>query len=137
MSEFVVCETEMTDPEVIRETLVEMGVKAEHIEMHETPVELQGYMGDERTQKAHIIIRRRHVGRSSNDLGFERMADGTYRAWVSDYDRNHGLGEKVMGGRMVQVYGKNVAIGIMRSRGWAIGETQEEKDGQIRVRVSK
>ena len=57
------------------------------VEVHETPQTLYGYQGDARSQKAHIIIRRQHVGRAANDLGFERQPDGKYRVWVSEYDQ--------------------------------------------------
>ena len=41
-----------------------------HPEVHIEPQHLQGYQGDNRAQKAHIIVRRKYVGGSSNDLGF-------------------------------------------------------------------
>jgi hypothetical protein len=38
---------------------------------------------------AHIVIRREHVGQAANDVGWERLPDGTYRAWISEYDGRH------------------------------------------------
>lgn len=63
---------------------------------------LLGYDGtprvDERghTINADIVIRRRHVGRSSNDIGFKRTAGG-FVPIVSDYDHRHHL-PRVHGG---------------------------------------
>lgn len=64
-----------------------------------SPQPLVGYQGDFRTadgightrkaseaMKADIIIRRKQVGSSSNDIGFTRNADGTYSAIISDFD---------------------------------------------------
>lgn len=57
------------------------------LEQHATPQPLHGYQGDRRAQRAHVIIRRSHTGlAASNDVGFERNADGTWSAHISDYD---------------------------------------------------
>ena len=48
---------------------------------------LHGYRGDERPETAQLVVRRRHVGRFSNDLGFARTERG-YVPIVSEYDRS-------------------------------------------------
>ena len=60
-----------------------------NVEVHESPTNLYGYTGDRRADLAHIIVRRRHVGGSSNDVGFRREADGSWTAVVSQYDTSH------------------------------------------------
>jgi hypothetical protein len=63
---------------------------------------LIGYDGKPRvgadgaTLTAHIVVRRRHVGHASNDLGFKRTARG-FVPIVSDYDHRHHL-PRVHGG---------------------------------------
>ena len=47
---------------------------------------LYGYQGDRRPETAAIVIRRQHVGYSSNDLGFARTAQG-YVPILSEYDQ--------------------------------------------------
>ena len=47
---------------------------------------LYGYHGDRRPETAEIVIRRRHVGSLSNDLGFARNPQG-YVPVVSEYDQ--------------------------------------------------
>ena len=47
---------------------------------------LYGYHGDRRPETAEIVIRRRHVGALSNDLGFARSPQG-YVPVVSEYDQ--------------------------------------------------
>lgn len=46
---------------------------------------LFGYQGDRRAETAAIVVRRRHLGSASNDLGFVRTPDG-YTPIVSEYD---------------------------------------------------
>jgi hypothetical protein len=48
---------------------------------------LYGYQGDRRPETAALVVRRRHLGEASNDLGFTRTADG-YIPIVSDYDQH-------------------------------------------------
>ena len=61
------------------------------VEVHEEAVNLIGYHGDVRPEKANVIVRRRYIGTAANDLGFVKEADGTYSTIVSDYDRHkHG-----------------------------------------------
>jgi len=76
----------ITDKATLIRALELMGFEGK-IEVYDTPQQLYGYRGDARNQKAHIIIRRKYVGNASNDIGFERLADGTYKAWISDYDK--------------------------------------------------
>lgn len=56
------------------------------VEVHDTPQNLVGYHGDIREQKADIIIRRKDISHSSNDIGFIRQKDGTYQAIISEFD---------------------------------------------------
>ncbi len=47
------------------------------VEVNEKATNLYGYQGDKREQVAEIIIRRKNVGSSSNDIGFKQNEDGT------------------------------------------------------------
>jgi hypothetical protein len=76
----------MTSEKYLIAALEEMGF-AGKLEVFQVPTQLYGYQGDKRSQKAHIIIRRQHVGSASNDIGFERLADGTFKIYISDYDK--------------------------------------------------
>ena len=134
MSEYLVCDTEMKNLEVILETLEELGFPGDMVVVHDEPVNLEGYQGDKRKQKAHVVIARRHIGGAANDIGFERQVDGSYKAWVSQNERNRGLGREIMSGRMKRLYSKNTAIRVAKRAGWTIQSCQEE-DGKIRMRV--
>jgi len=47
---------------------------------------LFGYQGDRRPETAALVVRRRHLGAASNDVGFARTPDG-YVPIVSEYDQ--------------------------------------------------
>jgi len=111
MSEYLCMESSQVaikDQEILLETLKEFGFDKNKIEIHENAVELHGYRGDERIQKAHIIIRKRYLSSASNDIGFEKKEDGTYKVWVSDFDRNRGFGQQVWSKQFFQGYAKKV-----------------------------
>lgn len=131
MSEYLVCDTEITDLEVLKEALADLGIS--NVEVHESPVALEGYHGDKRQQKAHVVIRRRHVGPMSNDIGFERGADGRYKAWVSEFDQSRGLGHSIMKGTLLQHYAKRKILREVKGRFKL--KSCEEKDGKVRIKV--
>jgi hypothetical protein len=81
-------ETEFRNPEALILALMETGLwTREQIEIHTKPQHLVGYHGDLRPEKAEIIIRRKHVGSSSNDIGFSRNEDGMFTAIISEFDK--------------------------------------------------
>jgi hypothetical protein len=84
MSAYVSLGTPMTDQDCLVAALGDMGIRK--VEVHATPVPLVGYKGDKRIQHAHVVIRRKHVGFASNDIGFERSPMG-FRAHVSEFDQ--------------------------------------------------
>ena len=85
MSAYLTLATPMIDAECLLLALADVGFPRDRVEVHEQPVALVGYEGSGRAQRAEIVIRRAHVGRASNDIGFERTPTG-FRAHVSDYD---------------------------------------------------
>ena len=94
MSHFNDFETSMTDKEALLRALVRCDFRAgilnkNNIECHDNPASLYGYQNDRRQQTAHVIIRRNHVGGSSNDLGFVQEASGNYKAIISDFDSSY------------------------------------------------
>lgn len=105
MSAFVDCETIIQDGECLIQALGEVGFPQHNLVIqYELDAEgnkvldekgqpimllqrLHGYRGDLRQDQAHIVIPKRFVGGWSNDIGFRREADGTWRAIISEYDR--------------------------------------------------
>ncbi len=87
MSRYCTVKTLFKDGQALVAALMETsGWKVEQVEVHDTPQHLYGYKGDKRKEKAHIIIRQKHVGDYSNDIGFIQHEDGNYEAIVSAYD---------------------------------------------------
>jgi len=86
MSAYVTLLTPMTDRECLLHALADVGFGEGKVEVHQEAVGLTGYEGLERAQRAHVVIRKQHVGGSSNDLGFLGTPTG-HLLIVSDYDR--------------------------------------------------
>lgn len=106
----------MRNLEVLLATLADLGWDAGKVEVHETPQALYGYTGDRRAEKANVIIRRNNTGvGSSNDIGFIKDPDGTYRPVISEYDngacrggysRNHADAGSSLSETLERVYGR-------------------------------
>ena len=86
MSAYSPLTTQYNDKECLVAALEEMGYTT--VEVHEIAQPLVGYHGDLRADTAEIIVRRRYVGGSSNDIGFKKQSDGTYSAIISDFDKH-------------------------------------------------
>jgi len=121
------------DEETLLETLAEYGFDSAKVEVHESPVSLVGYQGDSRSQKAHVVIRRRYITGSSNDVGFVKQEDGSYKAWVSDYDKSCSLGKKIANKEFFQSYAKNRTIKWAHQKKAATEWQKEKKKIKIRI----
>ena len=129
MSHFTTIQTQFTNPEALLKALDDTGYK--QVELHQEAQPLYGYQGDKRPQTAEIIIRRQYVGRASNDLGFKRQEDGTYRAIISDYDRSRHNQEWL--NRLNQRYAYHVATAKLEEQGFALIAEEKQEDGRIHL----
>ncbi len=87
MSAYVVFNgIQFCDRECLLEALKAIGY--EHVEVHDQPQHLYGYEGRQRSEQAEVIVRRRHIGGSSNDVGFAHQG-GAYIPIISEFDRRH------------------------------------------------
>lgn len=87
------------------------------VEVHTQAAPLFGYYGDERPERAHIIIRRTHLNCASNDIGFVRNANGQFSAILSEYDRSIGFDQKWLN-RVHQRYKEDRTLAMARQRGY-------------------
>jgi hypothetical protein len=133
MSHYVECRPGFKDREALVEALVAVGFDRSQIELHEEVVPLYGYQGDVRPQRAHIVIRRQHVGSAANDVGWERMPDGTYRAWISEYDARNRFNEQ-MQNRIKQEYAYHAVARQQRTLGRTV-QRRELENGEIEVLI--
>ncbi len=134
MSHFVECRPGFTDLAALVDALVAVGFERDQVEVHEQSVALFGYQGDERPQRANVVIRRQHVGRGANDVGWERCSDGTIRSWISEFDARHRL-DASMQRRIRQEY----ACAAVTRQQQALGRQVERRmlpDGEIELQVS-
>jgi len=143
MSHFVECQTEFRDPAALVAALIGCGFEAAEIEVHEEAVPLYGYQGDARPQNAHIVIRRKHVGTGANDVGWERQLDGTFKAWISEFDagvgkyahrRDSARFSQKNQDRLRQEYAYQVISRQQRARGRTV-ERQRLPSGEIEVTI--
>lgn len=143
MSHFVECQTEFRDPEALVAALIERGFTEDQIEVHAESVPLYGYQGDVRPQKAHIVIRRQHIGAGANDVGWERQPDGAYRAWISEFDAGVGRYQSrqssarfnaTMQNRIKQEYAFQIISRQQRAFGRSV-ERQRLSSGEIEVTI--
>ena len=131
MSHYVECKPGFKDCEALIGALVAIGFDRTQIEVHEKSVPLYGYQGDQRLQRAHIVIRRQHVGQAANDVGWERMPDGMYRAWISEYDSRHRFNEQIQN-RIKQEYAYHAVARQQQALGRTI-QRRELENGEIEV----
>src|SRR5262249_4140325 len=114
--------------------LTACGFERSQIEVHEQAVPLYGYQGDQRAQTANVVIRRQHVGEAANDVGWEKLPDGTYRAWISEFDGRHRLNQ-AMQNRIRQEY----AFWAVQRQQTALGRSVERRalpSGEIEVLIA-
>lgn len=93
---------------------------------------LYGYRGDRRPETAALVVRRRHLGSASNDLGFARTAAG-YVPIISEYDQR-----TLQAGRLLPAlraaYSEGVVAEIQRRLRGTAQRTVEGNLIKIRVR---
>ena len=129
MSHYSEVQIEFKDGAALVAALHRLGFQGK-VEVHQQAQSLFGYQGDRRQQQAHIIIRRQHAGPGANDLGFEKQADGTYRAWISEYDQKKYNDAWL--GKLKQFYGVEKARAEAKKRGYRVSE-QKLDDGRVRL----
>ena len=135
MSLYCDIETQFKSQESLVAALMEHGGWGKsQIEVHGEPQHLFGYKGDQRAEVAHVIIRRNSVGKASNDMGFVRQDDGTYKAIISEYDKDSKYTASWMG-QLTASYAYHATKREMERRGRRV--TRERlPDGRQRVYVT-
>ncbi|MBY0502734.1 MAG: DUF1257 domain-containing protein [Bryobacteraceae bacterium] len=114
MSAYGEFETIMCEERFLVEGLSNMGYQ---VEVNAQGAALVGYQGDERPERAHLIIRRAHLDSASNDIGFVRGADGRFRALLSEYDRSIGYGDQWLGA-VNQHYKESQTMAVAKAKGY-------------------
>lgn len=129
MSHFTTLRTQITDIDALVAALADVGYR--DVEVHDHAQPLFGYRGDVRSERAHVIIRRRHVGHASNDIGFERQPDGRFRAVISEYDRAR-YNETWLG-RLTARHAYHATARTLAAQGFDLVDEQTDRDGTVRL----
>jgi hypothetical protein len=102
-------------------------ITSDNIEVHDKPTSLYGYMGDVRQEQAEIVVRKKNVGSSSNDIGFQMQEDGSYQAIISSFDSTHYNNTWL--DSLSQKYAGEVVKETATEQGFSF--TEEEINGEI------
>ncbi len=114
MSAYGEYETTLCEQNFLVEGLTAMGYR---VEVHAEGAPLVGYHGDERPERAHVIIRRSQLDSASNDIGFVRATDGRFRAILSEYDRSIGYDDRWLG-KVYQHYKEKQTLAVAKAKGY-------------------
>ncbi len=114
MSAYAEFETIMCDSQYLFDALAAMGYS---VEVHQIETSLFGYHGDERRERAHVIVRRSQLDSASNDIGFVRGPDGRFRAILSEYDRSIGYDDRWLG-KVQQHYKEKQTLAVAKAKGY-------------------
>jgi hypothetical protein len=129
MSHFTTLKTQITDAKALQAALADLGFK--EVEVHETAQHLHGFLGDVRAQTAEVVIRRKHIGWLSNDIGFKRNANGTFDAVISEYDRGWYSHDWLQ--KLTQRYAYHAARAKLQEQGFDLVTEETQKDGRIHL----
>jgi len=130
MSEFYEIDINMQDKACLVDTLVEMGYKPS---VHEDAIQLYGYQGDKRSQKANIVIPRSQVGSASNDIGFENI-DGNFVLRISEFDKKQTKRFNI--DKLKQIYATKTITKVIKSSGrYSVKSSKVDKNGSNVINV--
>jgi len=106
---------------------------AESVEDCEVAKQLYGYRGDLREERANLIVRRKHVGGSSNDLGWAwNEKTGVFESLVSEYDQGHA---RTRLEKLEQAYGVEVAKITAAEMGYNVLGVTIGEDGSVNLEI--
>jgi hypothetical protein len=128
MSHFTRVRTKLRDAATLAAALNTMGFST--VEVHDQPQSLHGYQGDVRRERAEVIIRRRHIGLLSNDIGFARRPDGTLEAVISAYDRPRYNAAWLT--ELTRAYSYAATLTYAETHGYEIATDEVQRDGTRR-----
>lgn len=133
MSHYTTLETRLVSEKHLVLALEDMGFT--EVEVHAEAQPLVGWLGDKRRQRAHVIVRREHVGWGSNDLGFFKNAQGTYEAHVSDADQAAYGGAWLR--KLHQRYAYHVARDLLAEQDFSLVEEEVDERGAVHLTLRR
>ena len=123
--------TQFRDRECLLEALKRTGTPFEVAQKGQR-LHLYGYQGDRRPETAEFVVRRKHIGSSSNDLGYVWNSEaGAYEAIVSEYDTRCTATTWIRK-QVKQQYAVSKVVKEARRKGLRVVQQRSEQ-GQIRL----
>ncbi len=129
MSHFTIIQTQIVESDALVQALQDLGFG--QVEVHAIAQQLYGYRGDLRQQTAEVIIRRKFIGRLSNDIGFKRQDNGTFDAIISGFDRKK-YSQKWLN-NLSQRYAYHAAKAKLEDRGFNLISEEVGQQEEIRL----
>lgn len=102
---------------------------------YKEPINLRGFTGDKRSQKAHIVIPKKQVGNTSNDIGFERQENGEYILHISEYDIKSKTFNQTLFSQLYKKY--HILQKLDISNRFRLLEQVKDKNGNIRIKLGR
>ncbi len=133
MSAYTSIRTRLVSREHLARALRELGF--DQVEVHDAPVTLIGIGGEQRQSRAEVVIRRVHIGRLSNDIGFVRDSQGFFQALVSEYDQDRFGTPWLM--KLNQRYAYAVAREQLHEQGFELIEEQLDERETMRLTLRR
>jgi hypothetical protein len=133
MSHYTIVNTQIVSAKHLTRALGDLGFA--DVEVHSTPQPLVGWMGLARENQANVIIRRKYLSPSSNDIGFAKNASGTFDALISDWDRPTYDNKWLQ--QLSQRYAYHVATDLLDERDFSLVEEECDQDGTIHLTLRR
>jgi hypothetical protein len=133
LSHFTRIRTRLRDPGILAAALREVGHP--DVEVHDQPQTLYGYRGDARPEKAEVIVRRKHIGAASNDIGFARQPDGSFEAIISEYDRSRYNAAWLA--KLTHSYSHAATLRYAATHGYEVATDELQRDGTRRLTLRR
>lgn len=135
MSTWTCVQLEMTDADVMVESLEEMGFN-----VYKPNKRTEVYADGRGKVKADLLIKANKNKNVAYDIGFNKKTDGSYDMVVSYTDRNRRI--KVDGKtmtvlqRLKQLYGAKKVLKYARQRGFMLSSKSTDTQGRIKIKLS-
>ncbi len=133
MSHYTKIQTQLVSKKHLVQALHDAGFN--DVEVHETAVQLYDWLGKSRANTAEIIVRRKYLDSSSNDLGFKMGGDGCFTAVISDVDRKKL--NKIWLNRLYQRYAYHVAKDTLKGQDFELIEESVDSGKTIRLTLRR
>jgi hypothetical protein len=125
--------TQFTSRYRLRQALDAAGVAYEEVPIGQAERHVYGYRGDERPETATFIVRRKHIGTLSNDLGWTWNGQ-CFEEIVSEYDEGCAATTSIRS-TVKREYAVVTATEAARAKGYRVKRVDQAK-GQVQLVVT-